>query len=138
MKRTIRSARLASAVAGCLLLSACAGGRAPDWASNAHASLERFEAAWLRGDSRVAQSEFERARKPVVEGLKSRFENNGFWLEAISQSQSRTEWLEWTRTLRADFESITLDEVKGAAGGLFDPARALRVRVVADGTAKAP
>jgi hypothetical protein len=74
----------------------------------------------------------------VVEGLKSRFENNGFWLEAISQSQSRTEWLEWTRTLRADFESITLDEVKGAAGGLFDPARALRVRVVADGTAKAP
>jgi hypothetical protein len=52
-------------------------------------------------------------------------------LEAISQSQSRAEWLEWTRTLRGDYESITLDEVKAAASGLFHPVRALRVRVVA-------
>lgn len=102
----------------------------------AHAAIDRV-AAQMRAGS-ISADEFERARKPVVEGLKSRFENNGFWLEAISQSQSRTEWLEWTRTLRADFESITLDEVKGAAGGLFDPARALRVRVVAEGTVKAP
>ncbi len=102
----------------------------------ANAAIDRV-AAQIRAGS-ISADEFERARKPVVEGLKSRFENNGFWLEAISQSQSRTEWLEWTRTLRADFESITLDEVKGAAGGLFDPARALRVRVVAAGTAQAP
>jgi hypothetical protein len=58
-------------------------------------------------------------------------------LEAISQSQSRAEWLEWTRTLRGDYESITLDEVKAASGGLFDPARALRVRVVAEDSKKA-
>jgi zinc protease len=102
----------------------------------ANAAIDRV-AAQMRAGS-ISADEFERARKPVVEGLKSRFENNGFWLEAISQSQSRADWLEWTRTLRADFESITLDEVKGAAGGLFDPARALRVRVVAEGAVKAP
>jgi zinc protease len=102
----------------------------------ASAAIDRV-AAQMRAGS-ISADEFERARKPVVEGLKSRFENNGFWLEAISQSQSRADWLEWTRTLRADFESITLDEVKGAAGGLFDPARALRVRVVAEGAVKTP
>jgi zinc protease len=95
----------------------------------ANGAIDRVAADMRAG--RITADEFERARKPVVEGLKSRFENNGFWLEAISQSQSRAEWLEWTRTLRGDYESITLDEVKAAASGLFHPVRALRVRVVA-------
>lgn len=79
---------------------------------------------------RISADEFERARKPVIENLKQRFENNGFWLETASQAQSRPDWLEWTRTLRSDYESIMLDEVKKAAAGLFDPARAVEVRVL--------
>lgn len=63
MKRRLRLRMLGSAAAaGLLALAGCAGTPAPDWASNAHASLERFETAWLRGDSRAAQSEFDRAR----------------------------------------------------------------------------
>jgi hypothetical protein len=46
-----------------LLRAACAGGPpAPDWQASAHASLESFEAAYLRGDDRVAKIEFARAR----------------------------------------------------------------------------
>jgi hypothetical protein len=47
---------------GLALLAGCAGAPVPDWQSNAHASLDRFEAAWLRGDTRAAQTEFARAR----------------------------------------------------------------------------
>lgn len=84
---------------------------------------------------RISADEFERARKPTIESLKQRFENNGFWLETASQAQSRADWLEWTRTLRSDYGSITLDELKKTAAGLFDPARAVEIRVVAkDGT----
>ena len=46
-----------------LLLAACAGGPpAPEWQASAHASLQSFEAAYLRGDDRVAKIEFARAR----------------------------------------------------------------------------
>lgn len=59
------AARLAGALLA-LLLAACAGPPAPDWQSNAHASLERFQTAWLRGDSRIAQAEFARARTELA------------------------------------------------------------------------
>jgi len=46
-----------------LLLAACASGPlAPEWQSNAHGALANFEAAYLRGDARVARIEFARAR----------------------------------------------------------------------------
>ena len=80
---------------------------------------------------RITADEFERARKPIIEGLNQRFENNGFWLGAVSQAQSRADWLDRTRTLRSDYGSITLAELKTLAAELFDPARAVTVKVVA-------
>jgi hypothetical protein len=49
----------------------------------------------------------------------------------VSQAQSRTDWLDRTRTLRSDYGSITLAELKTLAAELFDPARAVTVKVVA-------
>ncbi len=55
------------ALAGSVVMAGCAGSPpAPDWASNAHGSLARYEAAWLRGDTRVAQAEFARARAELA------------------------------------------------------------------------
>ena len=108
----------------------------PEEMDAASEAIDRVAAALRAG--RISADEFERARKPVVEGLKERFESNAFWLEAISQSQSRKDWLEWTRTLRADYESITLSEVKAVAAGLFEPSRTVRVQVLAEGAVKAP
>ncbi len=45
-----------------LLLAACAGTPPPAWQSDAQGSLERSRSAWLSGNARVAQAEFDRAR----------------------------------------------------------------------------
>ena len=53
----------AIAVIAACALSACAGGqKVPDWSVNAVGHVERFAAAYLRGDSRVAGREFHLAR----------------------------------------------------------------------------
>ena len=53
----------AIAVIAACALSACAGGqKVPDWSVNAVGHVERFSEAYLRGDSRVAAREFDRAR----------------------------------------------------------------------------
>ena len=48
------------------LLAACASGPPPpDWQAKAHDALDRAVAAYLAGDSRVADAEFERARQEL-------------------------------------------------------------------------
>jgi hypothetical protein len=50
-----------------LVLGACAEKpRAPDWQINAHDSLARFATAYLKGDARTAEVEFNRARSEVA------------------------------------------------------------------------
>lgn len=64
--RALRLTRVATLALACAL-AACAGGPpAPDWAVNAHGALMRFEAAWLRGDTRIADAEFVRARAELA------------------------------------------------------------------------
>ena len=62
-------AGLARAVAGAmtLALAACASGPPPpDWRLNAHGALDRAVAAYLAGDTRVADAEFERAQRELA------------------------------------------------------------------------
>ncbi|KAB8045333.1 hypothetical protein [Janthinobacterium aquaticum] len=62
-----------TALLACVLLTACASGPpVPDWKMTAQSSLERFESAYLSGDARVEQAEFERARAQV--GSTGKFE----------------------------------------------------------------
>ena len=50
-----------------VFLSACGGGpAAPDWQSNAKSSLDAFQQAYLRGDTRVAEAEFALARRELA------------------------------------------------------------------------
>lgn len=50
-----------------LLLAACAGGPPPpDWQMSAHGALERATAAYLEGNHRVAEREFERGRAELA------------------------------------------------------------------------
>jgi len=71
MKNTPLTA--AAAIATALLLAGCASGPpVPDWKMNAQSSVERFEKAYLAGDARVEQAEFERARSEV--GATGKFE----------------------------------------------------------------
>lgn len=50
-----------------LLLTACAGGPVqPDWQNDAHQSLNSFSAAYLSGNTRLAEAEFQRARSELA------------------------------------------------------------------------
>ena len=57
---------LAMALAIPLALVSCASGPLPpDWQINAHVALDRAVAAYLAGDARVADAEFERAQREL-------------------------------------------------------------------------
>lgn len=50
-----------------LLLAACASGPTPpEWQANAHASLDAYTEAWLRGETRLANAAFVRARSELA------------------------------------------------------------------------
>lgn len=58
--------RLALVLAG-VALAACAGGRpAPDWNVNARGHLQRHTQAWLTGQTRVAEREWQLARAALA------------------------------------------------------------------------
>ena len=59
---------VAAAATSCMLLwiSACAGPTPPRWQVEAASASERFVEAWLVGDQRVEQIEFDRARERVT------------------------------------------------------------------------
>lgn len=53
--------------AAALALAGCASGPLPpDWQTNAKSALERASRAYLKGDTRIAQIEFNRARSEVA------------------------------------------------------------------------
>ena len=50
-----------------VVLTACGSKpQAPEWQMNAHGSLQRFEQAWLAGQTRAADAEFVRARRELA------------------------------------------------------------------------
>jgi hypothetical protein len=55
-----------AALAATAVLAACAGTPVPDWQAAARDALDAGTAAYLRGDARVAQAEFERARRELA------------------------------------------------------------------------
>jgi zinc protease len=62
----------------------------------------------------AAADEFERARNPVVSGIERRLETNAYWLSAMEDWSRRPELIEQTRSLLADYRSLTAEEVRAA------------------------
>lgn len=81
----------------------------------------------------ITQDELDRAVRPILTGIIENFRNNGYWLNnVLRQVHERPERLEWPRTLRADFEGMTLDELRAlAARYLAQPAVVWETRFVA-------
>ena len=64
---TSGSIRLSAVLLWVALISACASKPVPpDWQANAHGALKDFSAAYLTGNSRVANLEFARARSEIA------------------------------------------------------------------------
>ncbi|WP_037248178.1 hypothetical protein [Rhodoferax saidenbachensis] len=64
----MRNLPLVSLCASVALLTACAGGPppAPDWQANAFAALKGYTAAYLSGNTRLADFEFNRAKAEIA------------------------------------------------------------------------
>jgi hypothetical protein len=66
MKHALRAMRLL-AFCALTLIGACASGPpVPDWESNAKTAMDHATAAYLAGDTRLANSDFERARSEIT------------------------------------------------------------------------
>ena len=67
MKHARRGTRSLTFFFVALLIGACASGPpVPDWESNAKTSMDHAVAAYLAGDTRLANSDFERARSEIA------------------------------------------------------------------------
>ncbi len=67
MKRALCSLRLLAYFAVAALIGACISGPpVPDWQSNAKTAMDQAIAAYLAGDTRPADNDFERARREIA------------------------------------------------------------------------
>ena len=58
----MRCLALISVLAGAVLAACSSKPQAPDWQMDAHGALDRYQQAYLAGDTRAAEAEFARAR----------------------------------------------------------------------------
>lgn len=79
----------------------------------------------------ITEDDLTRARLPLLNMLRQYVRNNQYWLNRVLlQSQAVPENLEWARTLRSSYESMTLEEIKDTAARYLTSEKALRVIVL--------
>lgn len=78
----------------------------------------------------ISEDEFDRALKPIVERLESTEKTNGYWANVLSDAQSDGRGLAAHRSRMDDFESMRVADVRGLAATIFDPDRALDIRIL--------
>lgn len=107
---------------------------APDGVERFIATAEGIAAAMAKSD--ITRDELLRARKPLLEGLRNDRRSNPTWLGRLSGGAFRPD--QWPRaaSVEADYNAATLEQVRAMARELFDPAKAVRIRIVPETPAK--
>jgi len=75
----------------------------------------------------VAQDEVDRAKNPIMTQIRESERTNGYWLTVLSRAQERPEVLDWARSRRFDFQSITKADIDALASAYLPAERASRV-----------
>ena len=88
------------------------------------------EAAAELRDKPIPADLLDRARNPELEAVDRAFKDNGYWVAALSQAQTRPERLERIRTRRTVRESITAAELQELARRYLQPGTARTARIV--------
>ncbi|HVY88623.1 MAG TPA: hypothetical protein VG942_07125, partial [Hyphomonadaceae bacterium] len=93
-------------------------------------ALEKIAAQMRAGE--ISDDEFNRAVTPTLQGLPQNASNNGYWLNLISQAQTRPELMDRNKlsAVEASVRSITKADVVAAAAKWLVEAKAQEVRVV--------
>jgi zinc protease len=101
---------------------------APDKAGEVeHAIAEA--AAQLR-DKPVSDDLLARARNPALDKADRALRDNGFWLGALSEAQSRPERLNRIRQMKSLLQSITPADIQELAQKYLQPSAVQKVRIV--------
>ena len=93
-----------------------------------YAAIDELAAALAAGG--ISEDELLRARQPLLEQIENAFENNGAWLNWLSQTWSKPERLDRIRGLTADYESISRDELIELAATYLQPETSWRVTIL--------
>ncbi len=79
----------------------------------------------------VTEDELERAKKPVLTGLRDLLRSNDYWLNTVlARAQERPETLDWSRSFYADHEAISKADIDALAKLYLKTERASRVSVI--------
>lgn len=93
-----------------------------------YAAIDELAAAMVAGD--ISADEVLRARRPILEQIQDAFESNGAWLNWLSQSWDKPERLDRIRSLTADYQSITREELVAMAASYLQPQSSWRVTIL--------
>ncbi|MDZ4200108.1 MAG: insulinase family protein [Kiritimatiellia bacterium] len=75
--------------------------------------------------------EVERARLPMIHNLRDTVRRNAYWMNSVLMScQEYPQRLEWSRTMRQDFEAITAEELEALARRHLLPEESVRILIL--------
>jgi len=78
----------------------------------------------------MEEDELLRAKKPILADIEQHIlRSNGYWLNVMLQSQAKPWRLEWARSFKEDYESITLSELQELAAAYLQPKNAIRIEI---------
>ena len=75
----------------------------------------------------ATQDELDRSLNPTLKHVEESERTNAYWLTVLGRSQEKPEVLDWARSRRADFASISKADIDALAKAYLLPARASRV-----------
>ena len=83
-------------------------------------------------DGAISDDEMLRARRPILEQIQDAREGNGYWLNVLSGSQEDPSRLDNARSLIADLEAITREELVDVANTYLRDDTAYRMTIVSE------
>lgn len=87
------------------------------------------DVAKLLRDTPLSPEALERAKRPMIEGIKTQRKGNGYWLTTLSDAQSNPERLMRLRTQLALLEAVTPADIQALARKYLTSDRAVRMIV---------
>ncbi len=82
----------------------------------------------------TGEDELERTVKPLLTGIDQQLRNNSYWLDTVVlSSQEFPQKLDWARTMRDDYASVSVGEVNALAKKYLAPGLAVETLIVPEG-----
>lgn len=78
----------------------------------------------------ISADELVRARRPIVDQFRNNLEDNRYWDELVAAAQSNTVALEQHRSALADYESVTIADLRNAARHYLVSSRGYRIAIM--------